>query len=305
MESNFSPQIYGLIGYPVKHSFSPLMHNAAFKELGINAEYRLFEVKPAKLKDFLLTASKELSGFNITIPHKVSTKLILETNFLQALKELSGEQAYHVRLSGAINTVKIDNGSIYCYNTDVSGFLTSLKEDLDFELTDKNVFLIGCGGAGRAVIAGLSWRDVKVRKVYVYDIQREAVESLKQHFQTLPLEWQNVLQEKIEFITSEQIADKLKNCHLLVNASGLGMKDGDLSVVKKKLFHKNLFVYDLVYNKNTQLIREAKECSLPACGGLGMLLHQGAKAFSIWTNKPAPITIMKETLKKEMEKLCF
>jgi len=312
MENNLSQQIYGLIGYPVKHSLSPVMHNAAFRQLNINAEYRLFEVKPEALFSFLNNLPADVSGFNITIPHKITAKQIIEKKFpLKNEEALMPESLYQIKLSGAINTVKVnrDNqgkiNNLEQYNTDSYGFLKSLRDDLGFNPEGASVFLVGCGGAGRAVIAGLSWKNIKVKKIYVYDIYEQAVEYLKQHFQTLPGGWQSDLQKKIEFICAEEITDTLKKCQLLVNASGLGMKENDPSVVKEELLHKDLFVYDLVYNKNTQLIRKAKKRNLSACNGAGMLLHQGAAAFENWTGQKAPLEIMKDALKKEMVSICF
>ena len=150
---------YGLIGYPVKHSLSALMHNAAFKELKIEAKYRLFEVAPEDLEDFLLRdkeirdskgesfSMRDLSGFNITIPHKVKAKEILERQFPEIVKYDIGSR---VRISGAINTVRIAVDKMYYLNTDVIGFRQSLREDMKFNPKDKNVILVGCGGAGRA-----------------------------------------------------------------------------------------------------------------------------------------------------------
>jgi len=263
--------LYGIIGYPVKHSLSPLMHNAAFKELGIDAEYKKFEVRPEELEDFLLNR-KDVKGFNITVPHKVKAKQILE-------REAKGSKSEYVDLAGAINTVKREGGRSHCTNTDVLGFLTSLKEDLKFDHKDKGVLLIGCGGAGRAVIAGLS---NGVRKIYAYDVNKDAIRS----------------SEKLECISDKEIPEIVKDCQLLVNATPIGMKKTDVSPVDKEILHNNLSVYDLVYNIETQLIKDAKSLGLPCSCGSGMLLYQGAHAFEFWTGKKAPIEVMKQALLK-------
>lgn len=304
MSKSSSGKLYGLIGYPVKHSLSPAMHNAAFQACGINAEYRLFEVKPHQLQDFLLNR-KEIEGFNITIPHKVKAREILEEKFpFDKNLTLIEPDRYYVRLSGAVNTVQRRNGKPECYwNTDADGFLKSLDKDLQFVAENKSILLIGCGGAGRAVIAALSWKNVGIKKIYVYDISQEAISSLKKHFLTLPQEWKDIFSQKIEFISSQQIPEKIKDCQLLVNASPVGMKEGDPSVVNKNLLHKDLSVYDLVYNRDTELIQNAKELGLPATGGLGMLLYQGVAAWELWMKKVAPVEVMRKALEEEFKKI--
>jgi shikimate dehydrogenase len=143
--------IYGVIGWPIKHSLSPAMHNAAFKKLGIKAEYRLFEVKPEDLEDFIFNR-KDVIGFNITVPHKIKAREILEKNPEAPIKHAQS----NVILTGAVNTAKRTASVLEYCNTDVLGFQTALKEDLRFDVKNKIVLLIGCGGAGRAVIAALN-----------------------------------------------------------------------------------------------------------------------------------------------------
>lgn len=295
--------IYGLIGYPVKHSLSKAMQEAAFKYYGINAEYRLFEIKPEKLEGFLLDwnslaediegksiYAKDIMGFNITIPHKVRAKEILLGSLIEGI---TTQQDHYIFLSGAINTVKRDEDKLQCRNTDAEGFLRSLKEDLGFHTEGKNVIIFGCGGAGRALVAGLTWKNAAINKICLYDTKKEAVDSAKKHFSRF-----DFLKDKIEFITENQIAEKISFSHLLVNASPIGMKEGDSSIIDKSLLNrnKNLSVFDVVYNRKTQLIKDAEDLGIPAVGGLNMLLYQGAMAFELWTGKKAPIDKMREAL---------
>jgi len=302
------PKIYGLLGFPVKHSFSPAMHNAAFKALKIHAEYRLFEVKPEDLQGFLLgdilvkdihgnsTFSNDILGFNITIPHKVKAKEILS----EAFPSHGEKELFHnIEVSGAINTVKRVGPKLKYRNTDVPGFSRSLKQDLRFNSKGKSVLLIGCGGAGRAAIASLSWKGAYTKKIYVYESDRDVVRSARNHFLQFPF-----MKKILEFISVEQISNTLKECHLLVNASPLGMHEGDVSPVKRELLARNkeLSVYDVVYNRQTQLITDAKSLGYPAASGLGMLLYQGIMSFEYWTGKKAPEAIMKDALEKEILK---
>ncbi|MFC1666866.1 shikimate dehydrogenase family protein [Candidatus Omnitrophota bacterium] len=293
--------IYGIIGDPVEHSLSPVMHNAAFKKLDIDAEYRKFEVKPEGLEDFLLN-KKDVKGFNITIPHKVKAREILEKKF-PFDENVSQVDLYYVKLSGAVNTVRRMGNRLEYWNTDPTGFFHSLDEEFDTK-TRRTALLIGCGGAGRAIIASLSWRNMNINKIYVYDISAQAIIAAKEYFLNLPQGWGDILEEKLEFISSKEMPDKIKNCQLLVNASPVGMKEGDeTSIIDKKWLHKDLSVYDLVYNRETRLVKDAKEKNLRAVDGRGMLAYQGAFSFSLWTGrKPAEVVgVMRKTLDNALE----
>ena len=298
--------IYGIIGDPVEHSLSPVMHKAAFKKQGIDAEYRKIRVERNQLEDFFnnkpieYTKGKfikieELSGFNITIPHKVKAKEILEKKFPNAS---SGSD---VALSGAVNTVKRVGDKLEYTNTDVSGFGGSLDKDLKFVKSERegsSVFILGCGGAARAIIADLE-KSV-VHKIYVYDIDKDAVDSAEKHFSR---------PRKIEFISKDEIGDRIKDSKLLVNATPVGMKEGDPSPVDKKLLrearevvNEDLYVYDVVYNRETQLVKDAKSVGAQAVIGDGMLAWQGALAFNCWTGKKAAdvIGVMRKVLKRKL-----
>jgi len=303
-------RIYGLIGYPVKHSLSPRMHNDAFQTLNINAEYRLFEVKPEELEGFLLKNipvqdtkgesffSQDIVGFNITIPHKVRACEILLPAGEVFVKNITTRQDHYVFLSGAINTAKRDSDKLYYYNTDASGFLESLEKDLEFNTKNKNILIFGCGGAGRAVVAALTWEDSGIKKIWVYDPNKEAIKCAIKHFERF-----DFVREKLEFLFSEeQIPEKIKDCALLVNASPISMEEGDGSVIDKSLLHKNLSVYDVVYNRQTQLIKDAESSGRPAKNGLGMLLYQGVEAFKFWTGQGAPVEVMHKALMEAINK---
>ncbi len=314
MDKSHSPKIYGLIGYPVKHSLSPEMHNAAFRALKINAEYRLFEIKSEDLEDFLLKNipikdtkgenffSQDIMGFNITIPHKVKAREILEKEFpYNQDAVLIQDDLYYVKLSGAINTVKRTGTKLEYWNTDAPGFFKALTQKgplcLDFDPKGKTIFVIGCGGAGRAVIAGLGYRENASSRIYIYDNNKKVVKSTQDFFSKF-----EYLKDKLEFILAEDIPKVIKNCDLLVNASPVGMKEDDGSVIDRKLLHQDLYVYDVVYNRKTQLIKDAESLGLPAIGGLGMLLYQGVDAFNLWTGQKAPVEGMRKALIEAVSK---
>lgn len=309
-------QIYGLIGYPVKHSLSPLMHNAAFKKIGMPAEYRLFELKPEELEDFLLKnipvkdtagnsfSSQDIIGFNITIPHKVKAREILEKKFPFPFASLILPEVYYIRSSGAVNTVKRNTGKLEYRNTDTVGFLESLKEDLKFNTENKNILLIGCGGGGRAVIAALNSAQAKTKKIYISDINDVAINSTENYFSQSDFIEFPQIRAKLEFISNIDIPKVIGNCDLLVNATPCGMKESDPCVVDEKLIRRDLAVFDLIYNpKETKLLKIAREKGAATVNGLGMLLYQGACAFEFWTEEKAPLKEMREALNQGVKNL--
>ncbi|MCM8760911.1 MAG: shikimate dehydrogenase, partial [Candidatus Omnitrophica bacterium] len=164
--------IYGIIGHPVKHSLSPVMHNAAFKELGIDADYFLYDVRPEELNDFLDDLPvKRISGLNVTIPHKIRTKEYLE---------LRGSLDDNAARLGAVNTIKVlEDGSLRGFNTDGAGFYRSLVEDLGFEPEGRNIFVFGAGGAAKAIVMYLGNGPAKIS---IFDIDREKAKTLAEHY---------------------------------------------------------------------------------------------------------------------------
>jgi len=286
-------EIYGLVGYPLKHSLSPAMHNAAFKALDIDAEYRLFEIGLDSLEDFLINR-KDVAGFNVTVPYKVKAKNILARG-LVAEKDLSeGEVA--VSKTSAINTVKREP-ELRIYNTDVLGFSKSLVEDLNFNKKEKKVLVLGSGGAGRAIIAGLSEEHNSVKKIYISELNKDTAINVKEHLLSV-----DTIKDRFEFIEESNISSIIKDCDLLVNATAVGMMDGDGAAIGLDLLHKDLSVYDVIYNRETALVKEARSLGLSVSNGLGMLLYQGVAAFEIFTGKDAPVSVMREALLKGVER---
>ncbi|MBU4306085.1 MAG: shikimate dehydrogenase [Candidatus Omnitrophica bacterium] len=277
--SNFEKQIYGLIGYPVKHSFSAAMHNAAFLHLGINAEYRLFEVKPEELKGFFSSAyERGIRGFNVTIPHKENAVAFLD------------EKSFGVAEIGATNTVCVNNdGKFKGFNTDYAGFSRDIKE---LDVNVQRTALLGAGGAAKAVVFALAKKGAVEIAVFDIDASKseDLVRKIKQMFPECKV-------HAVDSVAGLRISEKT----FLVNAAPLGMKEDDPLPVKEEMLHKNLFVYDLIYNPaETNLLRTAKEKGLRASNGLKMLLYQGMLAFEHWTGKPAPEKIMFNVLEEAL-----
>lgn len=278
-------RLYGLVGHPVRHSLSPAMQNAAFKESGIDAEYKLFDIPPDGLEDFLSSIPKNsISGINVTIPHKVKAKECLERHGL--LDEFA------IRL-GAVNTVKVTPGGLKGFNTDGPGFYRSLVEDLKFEPENKNIFVMGAGGGAMAVIMYLGNGP---HKIFVSDIDATKTKQVWEHYSRF------YDPEKLVIVDKSGFEEALASSVLLINTTPVGMKESDPSPVDKKLLHPALYVYDLVYNvPETALVKEATRMKCHAVTGLGMLLRQGAIAFEIWTDKKAPVDIMKRALKSALK----
>jgi len=273
--------IYGIFGHPVKHSLSPDMHNSAFNTLGLNSVYVAFDIDPESIEEAARAIRvMGIRGINITIPHKQT--------IIPYLDEVSPD----AKLTGAVNTVKNENGKLLGYNTDVGGFLRAIREDLDFSPEGNTLFLIGAGGAARAVLSAFCMNGGAV--VYITDIIKDKALELANQFKA---NFQNITIETVELDNQNLIEQKFEEADILVNASPAGMDGvGSLDIPLTSL-NKNAVVYDLVYKPpDTNLLKEAKQLGHKASGGLSMLLYQGAESFEIWTGENAPVEIMKKAL---------
>lgn len=283
MKINAQTKIVGIFAYPVSHSLSPVMHNAAFSYLGLNYVYLPFEVKEAELKNAVSSLrALNIVGVNVTVPHK--------EKIIKYLDEVSEE----VLKIGAVNTVKNLDGKLLGFNTDKYGFVNSLKR-AKIKLENKKAVVLGCGGASRAVCFGLL--ENKIKNLIITDIVKEKVERLKRDLKKFypDVEIEGILYDE------EKILNVLKYADILVNATPVGMKPDLNSSPVSKLpeDNKNLIVYDLVYNPlKTKLLKIAEKLKLKSISGLEMLVLQGAKSFEIWTGKTAPVKIMKREVKK-------
>ena len=279
------PKVYGLVGFPIQHSFSPCMHNAAFSALKIKSKYKLFELQPDQLVGFLNSLKKEnICGFNITIPYK--EKILSYLNL--------GVKSFGVRMIGAVNTVVIESsGRLKGFNTDYPGFSRHLKE---LKVKPRKVALIGSGGAAKAVCFVLA-NTYKVKEICIYDIDNYKSLRLVSRFKDA------FNQTKFSVVARIEELDLL-NKDLLVNASPVGMRPNDPCLVEAKVMHPGLFVYDVIYNPTeTKLIGQAKQAGCRCSNGLGMLLYQGVLAFGHFTGKKAPIKVMRTALEKGVKKL--
>ena len=273
--------IYGIFGHPVKHSLSPNMHNSGFNELGLDSVYVAFDIDPDNIGDATNAIRvMGIKGINITIPHK------------QTIMPFLDEIAPDAKLTGAVNTVKNENGKLSGFNTDVGGFLRAIREDLDFTPEGKTLFITGAGGAARAVLSAFCMNGGSV--VYVCDIIPEKADELAEQFKA---NFADITFETIGLEDKTLISEKFRDVDILVNASPAGMDGvGSLDIPLSDL-NNDAVVYDLVYKPaNTQLLSDAKELGHKASGGLSMLLYQGAESFEIWTGENAPVSVMRKAL---------
>ena len=271
-------KIYAVIGCPVSHSLSPVMHNAALKALGLDAEYIAVLVPKEELEAFTLDARKNLAGFNITVPHKNAV--------IPFLDEISRD----AELSGSVNTVTVSDGKLSGVSTDGYGLEAALAESFRYVIRDSSVTFIGCGGVVKALTFHFALHGI--RKIHLLNRTLETAEklaaTLKEEFPLLSVETASISDD-------EKVGTFLNDSRLAVQCTSLGLKPEDPSPIRPELLPRDIFFYDTIY-KRTKLYAYAEEHGIPAASGLSMLLHPGAKSLSIWTGLEAPVEVMRKAL---------
>ncbi len=271
-------KIYAVIGCPVSHSLSPVMHNAALKALGLDAEYIAVLVPKEELEAFTLDARKNLAGFNITVPHKNAV--------IPFLDEISRD----AELSGSVNTVTVSDGKLSGVSTDGYGLEAALAESFRYVIRDSSVTFIGCGGVVKALTFHFALHGI--RKIHLLNRTLETAEklaaTLKEEFPLLSVETASISDD-------EKVGTFLNDSRLAVQCTSLGLKPEDPSPIRPELLPRDIFFYDTIY-KRTKLYAYAEEHGIPAASGLSMLLHQGTKSLSIWTGLEAPVEVMRKAL---------
>jgi shikimate dehydrogenase len=258
------------------------MLNAAFDALAMDAVYLAFDVPPEKLMPTLpVMAELGFVGINLTVPLK-------EVAF-RGLADLD-EAA---RRLGSVNTIKINAGGLKGFSTDGEGFLRAIREAFDLSVKGLSLFLLGCGGAGRAV--AFACTAAGARRLMLADADRTRLAGLEADLRALGLK------TDISAVGTDPQAwhRACREAELVVHATPMGMHMGETSVLPPDAFHSGQRVYDLIYMfPETVLMRAAREAGARAANGLGMLLHQGALSFSIWTGREAPVAIMRCALEE-------
>jgi len=278
----------GAFGDPVAHSLSPQMQNAALKHANVDMQYVGFHIRPDELRDALqLARESQFLGLNLTIPHKIAA-----IDLMDSLDEST-------KKIGAINTVRIAGGAAVGFNTDGEGFGRAIRDNFAIDLRDLRVLVLGAGGAARAIAFHCAWercerlvivnRDLKKAKGLVHELRPDFIGP-------------RVLGPvaRLEAVPWDESAIRfqLANLDLIVNATPLGLQPRDPSPIAARVLAPHLMVFDTVYGMGkTALVRAAEEAGARAADGRLMLLHQGAAAFEIWLDRPAPLAAMRDALK--------
>lgn len=271
--------LVGLIGWPVAHSLSPSMHNAAFAELGLDWAYVPLPVRPDDVEQALKgLAALSFVGVNVTVPHK------------QAVMRYMDELSDSARITGAVNTIHFQNGKFSGYNTDAIGFLNSLKE-ANCDPQGMRIAVLGAGGAARAVVFALARAGADSIIVLNRTAERGAflVGDLAAAFPNSSLTF--------EALTPESLAVLDSTVDLVINSTSVGMYPHvEASPWPADVpMPANVIFCDLVYNPlETVFLARARAAGATTIDGLGMLVHQGAYAFEKWTGQSAPVDVMRQ-----------
>lgn len=263
-------RVYGILGYPVAHSLSPVMHTCAFHHHGLDCLYVAFPVAPHTLAAAVAGAvALGICGLNVTIPHKEA--------ILTQLDEVSPEAQF----IGAVNTVQMQSGRTLGHNTDGAGFLQPLRA-LDLPFAETSVCILGAGGAARAITMALLQAGCPVLTVANRTFARGArlVAALHEHFP----------QAQVQAVSMERAAHVARCSKLVVNATSIGLHRGEQPALPETCFHAGHIVYDIVYRPlDTPLLQGARRRGATVIPGIDMLIGQGAEAFRLWTNLPFPV----------------
>jgi shikimate dehydrogenase len=269
-------KLVGLFGNPLGHSFSPAMHNKAFETLGLNYFYLPIEVSAEDLPTVAAGIAKmNFAGYNITIPHKIRIM-----GCLDAIDPLA-------QAIGAVNTVVLENGRATGYNTDGEGFVRSLEAESGITVDGKCHFIVGCGGAARAIAMTLAFKGAQ--KIFLcnrteqkaHDLAAEINARVSPCCETVPRD-------------PGRMAPAVKQADVLINTTSIGMHpEEDRIPIDGDLIPNGAIVSDIVYNPaRTKLLQVAAEKGCKTVPGLGMLVYQGAEAFRKWTGAEPPVEVM-------------
>lgn len=269
-------RVCGVIGDPIEHSLSPILHNAAFNSLNLGYVFLAFKVKSAEVGNAISgMRALDIHGLNVTMPHK---KAVI--NYLYEIDQTA-------KFLNAVNTIYNKNGKLLGFNTDGVGALKALKEN-GANPAGKKVLLLGSGGAARAIAYALAQEADELV------VLNRTVEQAKELASLL----NRTFSKKVvaDSLTPSAIQENLRGCDILVNATSVGMKpNANQSVIAPEWLKPNLAVMDIVYNPiETKLVKDAKSAGAKVVSGVEMLIYQGAASFEIWTGKSAPVEVMRK-----------
>jgi shikimate dehydrogenase len=275
---------FAVLGHPIGHTLSPVMHNAAFRALEMDAIYLAFNVAPDRLMGVLpAMADMGFGGVNLTVPLK-------EVAF-RGLGDLDAS----ARTLGAVNTVQVLPGGLKGHNTDGVGFRRAISEAFGDVIRGRRIFILGTGGAGRAVAITCALDGAA--RIVLADLDAERPGRVAAEIAALA---PGIAAEAVP-PGADAWAAACAAADLVVQATPVGMKTGDRGLLEPRAFRPGQSAFDLVYNiPETVFTKAAAAGGARAVNGLGMLLHQGAEAFTIWTGRPAPVAVMRAALETSL-----
>ena len=277
-------ELIGLMAYPIRHSSSPAMHNAAFAKLGLDYAYLAFEVDNDSLEGAVQgIRSLKLVGSNVSMPNKTVVH-----KYLDKLSPAA-------EMCGAVNTIVNEDGVLTGHITDGKGYMMSLKDN-GVDVIGKKMTIVGAGGAATAIeiqaaLDGVAEISIFNRKDEFWANAEETVRKIN--------EKTNCKAQLFDLADLDKLKEEIASSYLFTNATGMGMKplEGQTYIPDKSFLRPDLIVSDVVYYpRETELLRMAKEVGCKTMNGLGMMLFQGAAAFKMWTGEDMPIEYMKEKL---------
>lgn len=281
------PARLAVIGDPIAHSRSPQMHNPALRACGIDAQYIRVQVPSGQVpRAFAQFAACGFLGVNITIPHKFEA-----LDAVDVLDPLA-------RQLGAVNTLAIRDGKLHGFNSDGPGYLRSVREAFQAQVRDMRVLILGAGGgAGRAVAVQSALE--KCPKLVLANRTASKTEALAAEVRALSPQTEVKVVSWPDDEKHEALAREMPEVDLIVNATSLGMKDGDARLLPGAAIEARHCVFDMVYRAGgeTPLLADARRAGARTVDGLALLLHQGAISFEHWFGRPAPLEVMREGLR--------
>ena len=270
---------YAVLGYPIKHSVSPPMQSAAFAAAGLTATYEAIEVAPADLPAlFERLRNDGFAGWNVTVPHKEQAARLV------AWRDPEAE------LAASVNTVLVQDGRLLGHSTDGYGIVNALTEAFALELTGRTVAVVGTGGAGRA--AALALVRHGVAGLILVNRTLERAQELEQ---LLRAQAPHASFRSCALPDESSVREALAQADILLQATSVGLKPDDPSPVPAAWLRPGLRVFDMIYRRTALLAAAAAQGCAVADGRL-MLLHQGARSFTLWTGLPAPLEAMRQAL---------
>ncbi len=275
-------RLTGLLGSPVSHSISPMMHNESFRQLDLDYVYLAFDIGTEQL-DTVVNALRVMNvrGFNLTMPHK------------NAMCTLCDSLSPAAEIIGAVNTVVNDNGHLTGYNTDGIGYMRALK-DAGHDIIGKKMTILGAGGAATSIFVQAALDGVS--EISIFSRRSPFFKRAETIIQTL-MEKTNCKISLYDFDDPAILRREIADSAILTNGTSVGMAPNvDHSLITDTtMFHKDLIVSDAIYNpRETKLLKLAKEAGCQTQNGLYMLLYQGAEAFKLWTGEEMPVSIVKD-----------